>query len=101
MTDDQKNNPQPEGQPVPVEENPASAPAVEEPIPEESQQAAPAEEAVPVEESPAGAPAVEESIPGESQQAAPEGRPPLWRKARPAFPLWRSPSRRRANRPPR
>ena len=40
MTDDQKNNPQPEGQPVPVEENPASAAAVEEPIPEESQQAA-------------------------------------------------------------
>ena len=73
MTDDQKNNPQPEGQPVPVEENPASVPAVEEPIPEESQQAAPGGEAVPVEESPAGAPAVEESIPGESQQAAPGG----------------------------
>ena len=35
MTDDQKNNPQPEGQPVPVEE---------------SQQAALAEEAAPVEE---------------------------------------------------
>ena len=73
MTDDQKNNPQPEGQPVPVEENPASAAAVEEPIPEESQQATPGGEAVPVEESPAGAPAVEEPIPGESQQAAPGG----------------------------
>ncbi len=45
MTDDQKNNPQPEGQPVPVEE---------------SQQAAPAGEAAPVEESPAGALAAEE-----------------------------------------
>ena len=73
MTDDQKNNPQPEGQPVPVEESPASAAAVEEPIPEESQQAAPAEEAVPVEENPASAPAVEEPIPEESQQAAPAG----------------------------
>lgn len=72
MTDDQKNNPQPEGQPVPVEESPASAAAVEEPIPEESQQAAPAEEAVPVEESPAGVPAAEESIPEESQQGAPQ-----------------------------
>ena len=41
MTDDQKNNPQPEGQPVPVEESPAGAAAVEEPIPGESQQAAP------------------------------------------------------------
>ena len=37
MTDDQKNNPQPEGQPVPVEESPAGTPAAEEPIPEESQ----------------------------------------------------------------
>ena len=71
MTDDQKNNPQPEGQPVPVEESPASVPAVEEPIPEESQQATPAEEAVPVEENPASAPAVEEPIPEESQQATP------------------------------
>ena len=71
MTDDQKNNPQPEGQPVPVEESPASAAAVEEPIPEESQQAAPAEEAVLAEESTASVPAVEEPIPGESQQAAP------------------------------
>ena len=71
MTDDQKNNPQPEGQPVPVEESPASVPAVEEPIPEESQQAAPAEEAVLAEESTASVPAVEEPIPGESQQAAP------------------------------
>ena len=71
MTDDQKNNPQPEGQPVPVEESPASAAAVEEPIPEESQQATPAEEAVPVEENPASAPAVEEPIPEESQQATP------------------------------
>ena len=73
MTDDQKNNPQPEGQPVPVEESPASVPAVEEPIPEESQQAAPGGEAVPVEENPASVPAVEEPIPGESQQAAPGG----------------------------
>ena len=59
MTDDQKNNPQPEGQPVPVEESPASVPAVEEPIPEESQQAAPGGEAVPVEENPASVPAAE------------------------------------------
>ena len=73
MTDDQKNNPQPEGQPVPVEESPASVPAVEEPIPEESQQATPAEEAAPVEESTASVPAVEEPIPEESQQAAPVG----------------------------
>ena len=73
MTDDQKNNPQPEGQPVPVEESPAGAPAAEEPIPEESQQAAPAEEAAPVEESTASAPAAEEPIPEESQQAAPAG----------------------------
>ena len=73
MTDDQKNNPQPEGQPVPVEESPASVPAVEEPIPEESQQAAPGGEAVPVEENPASVPAVEEPIPGESQQGAPAG----------------------------
>ena len=72
MTDDQKNNPQPEGQPVPVEESLGSAPAAEEPIPGESQQGAPAEEAV-----------------------------PCGGKARPAFPLWRSPSRRRASRPPR
>ena len=73
MTDDQKNNPQPEGQPVPVEESTASVPAVEEPIPEESQQATPGGEAVLAEESTASVPAVEEPIPGESQQAAPAG----------------------------
>ena len=101
MTDDQKNNPQPEGQPVPVEESPASAPAVEEPIPGESQQATPAEEAVPVEESTASVPAVEEPIPEESQQAAPAGEAaPVEGKARAALPLWRSPSQGRASRPP-
>ena len=59
-----------------MEESTASVPAVEEPIPGESQQAAPAGEAVPVEESPGSAPAAEEPIPGESQQGAPQSGAP-------------------------
>ena len=67
-----------------MEESPASVPAVEEPIPGESQQAAPVGEAVPVEESPGSAPAVKEPIPEESQQGAPSVRGPGGRAALPA-----------------